>query len=296
MEISATTVKQLRDTTGAGMMDCKRALAETNGDMEAAKDWLRKKGQAIADKKSLRKASEGLIFSYITPDGTTGVLLELNCETDFVARNEAFLKLGGMLLQQIAAGGPGTTGTLEEYLEAPSPANKSEKISDLIRQNVATLGENIGIGRFTRLTTSQANGFLQSYIHPPGKLGVMVEFQVGNSATKEDPVFQMYVRDVAMHVAAAAPGFLNRDHVTQETLDRERDIYREIARNEGKPENLIDKIAQGKLAKFFQQACLLEQEFVKNPDETIQKLTDRVSKELGDTISVVRFERMKVGG
>ncbi|MBI1784089.1 translation elongation factor Ts, partial [Candidatus Sumerlaeota bacterium] len=237
------------------------------------------------------------IFPLVSADGRVAVMLELNCETDFVARNEAFTKLGNEMVQHIAAGAAGTANnSVEEYLAAASPQNPAVPVSEIIRQNVATLGENIGIGRFVRHQAADSASHFQTYIHPPGKLGVLVEIRVGKEATKSAPEFIEYARDLAMHIAAAAPEFLYRSQVTPEKLEREKEIYREQAKNEGKADNLLDKIAQGKLGKFYSQVCLLEQEFVKNPDENIKKLTERVGKSLGDTITIARFERLKVGG
>ncbi len=278
------------------MMDCKRALAECNGDMEQAKDWLRKRGQAIADKKSSRRASEGLIFSHLTPDGKVGVLLELNCETDFVARNAAFVKLGESLLRHIAEGGSGTrNGNLEELLASSGAQTGSVVVAELLRNQVATLGENIGVGQFVRFEAGSESR-LDSYVHHNAKLGVQVEVQAAKPETRELADFKTLCRDLAMHVASAAPRWLDRSAVPPDAIEREKEIYREQARNEGKAENLLDKIALGKVSKFYQQFCLTEQEFVKNPDETIKQLVERTGKTLGDSIKVVRFERIKVGG
>lgn len=293
--ISASVVKELRDKTGAGMMDCKRALAETGGDVEAAKDWLRKRGQAIADKKAARKASEGLIHCIIS--NGTATMLELNCETDFVARNEQFGKLLRELAAQIHAGGPGTqNGNVDELMEAPSLAAPGQKISEHLRAMIANIGENLGIGRFVRIEAGGDKGYFQSYIHPPGKLGVLILLETGKAESASRPELSALAVDLAMHAAAAAPDYLDRASVPADALDREREIYRAQVLNEGKPEKIADKIVEGKLAKFYQQRCLLEQEFVKEPSLTIQKLIDAAAKTIGDTIRLVRFERMKVGG
>lgn len=283
--------------TGAGMMDCKRALAESGGDVEAAKDWLRKRGQAISDKKVSRALNEGLIRAQIAEDGKVGVLVELKCETDFVARNEQFQKLLGKITQMVATGAPGSsTGSIDEFLAGPDPDNPSQTMADALKSNIATIGENLGVGGLVRYEVQNGSNYLQSYIHPPGKLGVLVEFGVGNPETVQHEKFKELASDVAMHIAAAAPECLDRNSVNAEALERERDIYRDQARNEGKPENLLDKIVMGKLNKFYSNVCLLEQEFVKDNEFTIQKLVDKVSKEIGDTIKILRFERMRVGG
>jgi elongation factor Ts len=296
-EISAKLVKELRDSTGAGMMDCKRALTESGGDMEAAKDWLRKRGQAIANKKASRKASEGLVTCLLRDGGRLGVILELNCETDFVARNEDFKRFLVQLAEQIAEGGPGADeGDVEAFLAGPAPNDGARTNSDVLREMVAKVGENLGLGAFRRLKAGRDER-LHYYIHPPGKLAVMVGVSAGNAATLDRPEFKALCDDLAMHVTAAAPDFLTRDQVPPEVLDRERDIYREQLRNEGKPDAMIDKIVEGKIAKlYYKQACLLEQDFVKNPEETIAEVVKRAGKEMGDAIAVVRFERLKVGG
>jgi len=294
--ISANVVKELRDITGAGMMDCKRALQECNGDAEAAKDWLRKRGQAIADKKSTRKASEGLVFHTISDDGRTAAMLELNCETDFVARNEAFPKLGRDLVAYASTGAPGAdSGNVDEFLAAPNPREASTTVQDLLKQNIATLGENLGIGRLVRVQAAQPTSYLHIYIHHTGKLGVIVELAPGKAESRDNAAFKEFASDVAMQVASATPEFLDRSQVTQEQLDRELAIYKDQARNEGKPDNLLDKIAQGKIGKYYSQVCLIEQIFVKDGDLTIQKLADKVGKEIGDSIKIVRFERIKIG-
>lgn len=294
--IPASLVKDLRDKTGAGMMDCKRALTECGGDVDEAKDWLRKRGRAIATKKAARKASEGLIFCHVTDDGAVGAILELNCETDFVARNASFTKLCEVLGRQIAAGGPGTSNNnAEEFLEAPLDSNPGTTIGDYLREHVARLGENIELGGFVRIERAGDSSSLYTYIHPPGKLGVMIEVRTSKAAANGSERFTALCQDLAMQVAAAAPQWLKREEAPQEVVEHERAIFRDQALNEKKPEKIIDKIIEGKLKKFYQQSCLLEQEFVKNPDESVAELIARVGKELDDGIEVVRFTRMKVG-
>lgn len=290
--ISASVVKELRDKTGAGMMDCKRALAENDGDMEKALDWLRKRGQAIATKKSARQASEGLVTCKIDAASKTAVIFQLNCETDFVARNEKFLELLDGLARQVQQG---SFETVDELLDLPSFSDPSLNVRELLKERIAGLGENIEVGAFVRLKAQDGLTHFHSYIHPPGKLGVLLAVRVGKPETLKSEAFATLCSDLAMHVAAASPEFLRRDEVSSAALDREREIYREQARNEGKPDKILDKIVEGKLSKFYSQACLLEQPFVKDPDETIQKLLDRIGKQLGDPISVERFVRLNIG-
>lgn len=275
-------------------MDCKRALKECEGDMETALDWLRKKGQAIANKKADRDASDGLISAHIDEAGKIGVILELNCETDFVARNEGFLDFLDRLTRQIAAGGPGTSGDIAEFLASKNPENDSMTMQDAVKETIAKLAEKIEIGGFRRIEAGE-NEHLHSYIHPPGKLGVMLVVKVGKPETRQNPAFVELCNDLTLHIAAAAPEFLTRDEVSSEKLERESAIYREQALEEGKPEKIVDKIVQGKMGKYYSQTCFLEQGFVKDPDESVKKLVERVGKEIGDEIEIVRFERLKVG-
>lgn len=295
--ISATTVKELREMTGAGMMDCKRALTECEGDMEAAKDWLRKRGQAIADKRASRKASDGLIFSKVADDGSAAALLELNCETDFVARLEAFVKLGDALVDQVLAGGAGATnGLAEELLAAPDATTPGRTVGEGLKERIGTIGENMEIGQFARMSAPAGSSAFQIYIHPPGKLGVLVEFRVGKPESRDAEAFNTLAQDVAMHIAAASPLFLNRDSVAADKLEREKAIYKEQALNEGKPEKIAEKIIEGRVAKFYKEVCLIEQQFVKDPDLTIDALVKKAGKEIGDEIAIAGFRRIKVGG
>lgn len=295
--ITASQVKALRDETGAGMMDCKRALAENDGDPDKARDWLRKRGQAIADKKSSREATEGLIGHKLSSDGKVGVIMELNCETDFVARTEGFQALLAELLDQALAGGAGIdSNDVEQLLAAPSARQPGKTVAEILRENVAKLGENLALGGFVRVEVAGPTSRLESYIHPPGKLGVLVEVSAGKAETLAAPVFLDLCRNLAMHVTAASPEYLTRDDVPAEAIEHERAIFSEQAAGEGKPEKIIAKIVEGKINKYLNQSCLLGQEFVMDSDFTISALLKARSEELGDEVRVVRFVRMKVGG
>lgn len=296
MTISATMVKALRDKTGAGMMDCKRALSANDGDMELSLDWLRKKGQAIANKKALRKASEGLISALIDDSGKIGVILETNCETDFVARNEGFVQLCDTLIAHIAAGGEGTRGSVDDYLAAPAPGDSAQTVQDFMKEKIAALGEKLAVGAFARVEVDGDGAYLHSYIHPPGKLGVLVEIAVGQASTKDSPAFKEFCDDLTMHIAAASPECLKRDQVDPSALERERNIFRDQALAEGKPEKIIEKIIEGKLRKFYSQVCLLDQEFVKDSDLNISQLVDKVEKEIGGSVEIKAFHRLRIGG
>lgn len=290
--ISASVVKELRDKTGAGMMDCKRALAENDGDMEKALDWLRKRGQAIAIKKAAREASEGLVTCRIDAVTRQAVILQLNCETDFVARNEKFVELLNGLAGQVLAGG---APDVDALLDSPSYADAKLTVRDFLKEKIAGLGENIEVGRFVRIQAQDDLTHFHSYIHPPGKLGVLLAVRAGKPGTLKTAEFGTLCSDLAMHIAAASPEFLSRDEVSSAALDKEREIYRDQAINEGKAEKILDKIVEGKVSKWYGQTCLLEQPFVKDPDETVQKLVDRVGKQLGDSLRIERFVRLNIG-
>ncbi len=295
--ITPAQVKELRELTGAGMMDCKRALAESDGDVEKAKQWLREKGRAIAEKKASRTASEGLIRARISPDGRTAAIVELNCETDFVARNEGFGRLVEELMAHVLDGGAQIAeGDVEGLLNRRSAPEGSTTLRERIGEAIAVLGENIELRRFVRWTAPDDRSRFDSYIHPPGKLGVLVELRAGRRETLENPAFGELTQDLAMHVAAAAPDYLSRAEVPAEVIEREKRIYREQGRNEGKPEKMLDKIAEGKLGKFYRTSCLLEQDFVKDPEVTIEQWLAKAGQALGDPVALRRFERFKVGG
>ena len=294
--ISASMVKELREKTGAGMMECKKALQETGGDLEQAVDELRKRGQARANKRSGRSAKEGLIMAKV--EGSVGVLFEINCETDFVARNDEFIALGAYLADLVHAGDASMdAGDAEAFANLVSPQH-GKPVGEVLTDLIAKVGENMGIGRFARVDASQGEGQgrLTAYIHPPGKLGVLIELRAGKAETLGQEAIAQLGHDLAMHVAAAAPVAVDRGSIPADEVEREQAIYRDQVKMEGKPEKIWDKIVEGKLAKFYKENCLLEQGFVKDPDTTIKNLLEGIGKELDDTIQVKRFERFVVGG
>ncbi len=280
MAISPKIVQELREKTGVGMMDCKRALEETGGDLEEAVKVLRKKGMATAQKKSARAASDGLVVASISPDGTTGALLEMNCETDFVAKTDDFKGMAEDLCAQVASAAP---ASVEALLDQPLTKDAGHKVKDLIVAKVAKLGENIQLRRFARYQ----GGLMASYIHAGGKIGVLMECQVA-SATEE---MKLVTKDLCMQVAAAAPRFVSRDEVTPDVLESEKEIYKAQVLAQGKPAAIIDKIVEGKMNKFYEEACLLEQPFVKDTAISVQKHMDAAAKGL----KVVRFTRYVLG-
>lgn len=278
MEITASMVNELRKTTGAGLMDCKKALQETGGDMQKAVDYLRTKGLAAASKKAGRAATEGVVSACVADDGKSGVLLEVNSETDFVAKNDTFQAFVADIGRHILAAAPSDVETL---LAQPSVADSSKTVQTVLTEAIAVIGENIQIRRFERY---QTDGIIATYIHAGGKIGVMVELAGSGDLST-------VAKDVAMHIAAAAPQYVSRDEVPADVLEREKEIYRAKARETGKPENIIEKIIMGQINKFYGDICLLEQQFVKDTDKTIQQYL----KGAGSDVTIRRFARFVLG-
>ena len=272
--IDAQLVKTLREKTNAGLMDCKRALAEVKGDLEAAIDLLRKKGAASAAKKADREAKEGVIAQAIVHNGKVGVLVEVNCETDFVAKNDAFKALTDTV-----------AGKLAENDSADLEADRVEAVQKL--------GENIRIRRHARLEV-HGSGAVSSYIHTGGKVGVLLEVAADSDATVGREEFKQLVRDITLQIAAANPVCVSRDSVPAALAEREREVYRGQV-PPGKPANIVEQIVEGKMGKFYSTSCLLEQAFIKNPDQTITQLIADKNKELGEHIAIRGFVRFMVG-
>ncbi len=278
-QITAALVKDLRDRTGAGTMDAKKALVETDGDMEAASDWLRAKGLSKAAKKSGRTAADGLVAAVLSDDGKTGALVELNAETDFVARNEKFQSA----LSGIAKTALESDGTLEGVQNAKAPQGDGT-VNDMITGLVATIGENMTLRRVAKLTAD--NGQVASYVHSPeaenmGKIGVLVALEGGDAAKLADAG-----RKVAMHVAATSPASATTDDLDPALVEKERQILTEQARESGKPDNVIEKMIEGRLKKFYKEVVLVEQPFVMNPDQTVG---DFIEEQGAKLIGFVRF-------
>ena len=284
--ITAKMVKDLREKTGAGMMDCKKALAETNGDEEKAVEYLREKGLAAAAKKSGRIAAEGIVATYISEDSKTAAVLEVNCETDFVAVNEEFVKFANTIAKQIT-----TTNvtTVDELLEASFIEDSAKTVKDALTALIAKLGENMNIRRFEKLSVE--NGAINSYIHGDGRIGVLVQL----SCEKEGTTLLEVAKDIAMQVAATNPLFLDENNVDQEEINKEKEIYRVQALNEGKPEKIVDKMVEGRVQKYLKEVCLVNQVWVKNPDLTITQLLNEKSKEVGAPITLSKFVRFERG-
>lgn len=284
--ITAQMVKELRERTGAGMMDCKKALNEAEGDSEKAVELLREKGLAAAAKKSGRIASEGLVKTYISEDGKSASIVEVNCETDFVAVNADFVNFVDGLAKQISLS---KSATVEELNEEKYILDDSKTVSETLVNLISKLGENMAIRRFERLTVSK--GLIESYIHGGGRIGVLVKLE----CEKESEILGEVAKDVAMQVAATNPLFLNKDTVDTATLDKEKEIFKVQALNEGKPEKIAEKIVMGRVQKYYKENCLIEQLWVKDSDLTIDKYLKNKSKEVGAAIEISSFIRFEKG-
>ena len=278
-EISAKIVMELRGRTGAGMMDCKKALAAVEGDMEKAIDYLREKGLAAAAKKQSRIAAEGLVGSFVCKECATGALVEVNCETDFVAKTDKFKALVADVAEHVAKKNP---ADVDELLKQPFFKDEATTIEQMVTAATAEIGEKISIRRFVRYE----GGIVESYIHMGGKVGVLVQAE----GTPNEEV----IHDVALQIAAAspvAPEYVRREEVDPSHLEHEKEILIAQARNEGKPENIIEKMVQGRIVKFYKEVCLLEQAFVKDADISVGKMIEQKAKGL----NIVRFTRYKMG-
>ena len=289
-EITVELIKTLREKTNAGMMDCKAALKEAGGDLAEAEIVLRKKGIASADKKASRATSEGVISSRIDADAKTGVLVEVNCETDFVAKNENFQSFVEGLVNHVAEGD--AVDTLDELLAQKYVGDPTLTVEEVVKAKVGALGENMTLARFARYT-ADGEGVIASYIHPPGKVGVLLEAGCGKAESTSNESFRQLVKDIALHIAAAQPICVSRDEVPADKVETEREISRDKAK--GKPENIIEKIVEGQLDKFFSTMALLEQGFIKEPDQTIKDLLAAKGKEIGDELTIRRFSRFAIG-
>ncbi|WP_448187388.1 translation elongation factor Ts [Azospirillum sp. sgz301742] len=286
-EITAALVKELREKTGAGMMDCKKALGETNGDLEGAVDWLRKKGLAAAAKKSGRIAAEGLVA--VATSGTAGSVVEVNAETDFVARNDKFQAFAAKAAEVAL-----TTGADIEALKAAAYPGTSHTVQDELTSLIATIGENMNLRRATKLSVSA--GVVTSYIHTAvapglGKIGVLVALESTGDAAK----LAELGKSIAMHVAAARPEALSVADVDVSALEREKNVQADLARASGKPESIIEKMVEGRLRKYYEEVCLLEQTYVIDGETKISKVVEAAAKDVGAPIKLTGFVRFALG-
>jgi len=286
--ITSAMVKELRERTAAGMMDCKKALMATDGDMEKAIEWLREKGLAQAAKKASRIAAEGVVAQYVAPCGCTGVIVEVNCETDFVAKTDNFKDFANNVAKHIAKANP---ASVEEMLEQKFVDDETKTISDLISDATVAIGEKISVRRFARYKTE---GAVSTYIHMGGKVGVLVEVAC-DEAHKDDEAVKEFAHDLALQIAAAKPEAVRREEVDSSKLEKEKEILRAQALNEGKPEKIVDKMVEGRIEKYYKEVCLIDQAFVKDGDKTIKGVIAETAKAVGSPIDVVRYARFERG-
>ncbi len=281
MAITAAQVNELRKKTGAGMMDCKKALTEAEGDFEKAIELLRKKGAAVASKRAEKSANEGLVLTKLSDDNTKGVILEVNCETDFVAKSEDFVNFANLVLEAVDNENP---SDVDELLE------KNPSVKTKLSEVMGKVGEKMQISRFAIENTQ--NGLIVDYVHLGSKLGVLVKFDNVNAAKEE---LSGIGKDIAMQVAAMKPLYVKREEVPQETVDKEIEIYKEVSRKEGKPEQVLEKIAQGKINKYYQENCLLEQIFIKDNSKTINDLIKELNSKKSTGVTISLFHRFHLG-
>mgnify|MGYP005645396363 FL=1 len=286
--ITASLVKELREKTGVAMMECKNALKETEGDIDAAIKILRERGEAKAEKKASRDANEGIIVAALAESGKSGVLVEINCETDFVAKNENFQAFVGEVAATVLA------GNVTDLEAAKALPKGDETLEGFIKTKVLEMGENLQFRRFDRLTLN-GEGAVASYIHLGGKVGVLIEVSAEKAETVSSETFKDLVKDLTLHIAATSPAGLKREDISTELVESEKDIFRKQMEGAGKPADILEKIIEGKLGKFYSERCLLEQGFVKDPDTSVKSLLEAKGKELGDTITVNSFLRFGLG-
>lgn len=285
MNFTAKDVVALREKTGCGMMDCKKALIAADGNFDAAIDFLREKGLAASQKKASRIAAEGVAFAKVNADATAGVVIEVNAETDFVAKNAQFGAFVENCADTVLESAPADV----EALLAAKAAGSELTVADELREKILTIGENIKIRRFARF-----DGVVSTYIHAAGRIGVMVKFDADAAVAAKDE-FKVFAKDICMQVAAANPSYLDQKSVPADVLEHEKKILMEQVMNEGKPAQIAEKIVMGKIGKYYKENCLLEQLFVKDSELTVQKYVDKTAKELGGAIKVVDFVRFEKG-
>ncbi|MDC0314401.1 translation elongation factor Ts [bacterium] len=289
-EITVALIKQLRDKTSAGMMDCKAALKETDGDLEAAETALRKKNLMDAGKKAGRDAKEGVIASRVAADGKFGVMIEVNCETDFVAKNDNFREFVEQILDHVEKSPEGAA--LDAILAENFVGDESQTLDLFVKDKAGQLGENMGLTRWVKLSAA-GEGSVSTYIHMQGKVGVLIEVGAGKADSVSSEKFLTLVKDLTLHIAAASPICITREEVPESLIETEKDIFRDQMKD--KPADKIEMIIKGKMNKFYGTHALLEQAFVKDADQTIKKLVESVGKDIGDELSINRFERFAVG-
>ena len=287
-DITSAMVKELRERTSAGMMDCKKALVESDGDMDKAIEWLREKGLSQVAKKASRIAAEGVVAQYVAPCGSVGVIVEVNCETDFVAKTDNFMNFANSVAKHVALANPADIDALntQKFVD-----DETKTIADLVSEATVAIGEKITVRRFERFETT---GVVSTYIHLGGKVGVMVEV-AADAAGRGNEEVKTFAHDLALQIAAAKPEAVRREEVDTEKLEKEKEILRAQALNEGKPEKIVDKMVEGRIEKYYKEVCLLEQPFVKDPDKNIKNLMGEIAKAAGAELDVVKFSRFERG-
>lgn len=280
---TAQDVKTLREKTGCGMMDCKKALSNADGDMEKAIDFLREQGLAKAAKKASRIAAEGVAYATTNADSSVGVVIEVNAETDFVAKNDSFMEFVKACAQTVIDENP---ADVDELLTLKA-AGTEQTVAELLQEKIQTIGENIKVRRFERM-----EGACVAYVHAGGKIGVLVNFTTDIAVNDE---FVAYGKDVAMQIAALNTPYLTKDEVPAEVIEHEKEVMRQQVINEGKPEAIADKIVMGKIGKYYKENCLVDQEFVKDNKMTVKQYTDNTAKALGGKIEIAKFVRFEKG-
>ena len=288
--ITSQMVKELREMTQAGMMDCKKALMEADGDMDKAVEWLREKGLAAAAKKAGRIAAEGVVASYVSDDTKVGVVVEVNCETDFVAKTDNFINFSKNVAKHIALANP---ADVDELMNQKFVDDESKTITDLVSDATVSIGEKISIRRFARYEAQ--DGAVETYIHMGGKIGVLLQVANDNAATLTADEFKTFYHDVALQIAAARPTYVRPEEVPAETLENERKILRAQAMEEGKPEDIANRMVEGRIKKYYKEVCLLEQPFVKDGDKSIKQVMAETAKAIGANLDLVKFERFERG-
>ena len=292
MAISAQQVKELRDLTDCGIMDCKKALIECDGDIEKAKGWLREKGMAKAEKKSSRVAAEGAVIAKIADDQKSGVLVEINVETDFAANTDNFKGFCDTVVSHIIEKKP---ATVEELMAQPLASDPSKTVELFQKEAIANIGENTSIRRF-EIFENTGLGAVTAYIHMGGKVGVFSEICVGDDSVITKPEFAEFAKNINMQIAASRPGWVNEADVPQAELDKETEILKNKALEEGKPEKIVmERIIPGQIKNFYKMNCLVDQEYIKDEDLTVKQYIDKTAKELGTELAVVRFTRFTLG-
>lgn len=294
MAITASMVKELREKTSAGMLDCKKALEETNGNFEESVDWLRKKGLSNAAKKADRLASEGLVQASKSADGKSAVLVEINSETDFVSRNDQFKTFVSDVAAHVAeAAEAGVVEPVMAMLEQKYAKNNAISVNDFLKQSIATIGENLVIRRYAKFEAKES--LVHTYIHGEGKIGILIEVASDKAEALTNETFKTFVNDVALHIAAMNPMAVSESEIPEDAKNREREVLLGKAKEQGKKAEMLDKIIDGQMRKWLAENCLLAQQFVKNPDLSVANYLKETAASVGATLTIKKFVRFELG-